>query len=130
MGKEREPGPDRNEILVVPAPRGRTALSSRRRSSLRLTARALFTSPPLTSPSRTSVSRACSRRRSASVSSSPRQNGDEPAVTTRAYELAFPLKYGCNPHQVTGAPGSRAVAIVRGGSLSPAADVSPCCGCN
>jgi len=28
------------------------------------------------------------------------QNGEEPAVTTRAYELAFPLKYGCNPHQV------------------------------
>ena len=28
------------------------------------------------------------------------QNGEEPVVTTRAYELAFPLKYGCNPHQV------------------------------
>eukprot|EP00286_Rhodomonas_abbreviata_P019400 CAMPEP_0181298410 /NCGR_PEP_ID=MMETSP1101-20121128/5764_1 /TAXON_ID=46948 /ORGANISM="Rhodomonas abbreviata, Strain Caron Lab Isolate" /LENGTH=603 /DNA_ID=CAMNT_0023403423 /DNA_START=218 /DNA_END=2029 /DNA_ORIENTATION=+ len=28
------------------------------------------------------------------------QNEEEPAVTTRAYELAFPLKYGCNPHQL------------------------------
>jgi len=28
------------------------------------------------------------------------QNNEEPAVTTRAYELAFPLKYGCNPHQL------------------------------
>jgi phosphoribosylaminoimidazolecarboxamide formyltransferase/IMP cyclohydrolase len=28
------------------------------------------------------------------------QNQEEPAIVTRAYELAFPLKYGCNPHQV------------------------------
>ena len=27
------------------------------------------------------------------------QNEETPAVVTRAYELDFPLKYGCNPHQ-------------------------------
>ena len=28
------------------------------------------------------------------------QNQETPAVVTRAYELDFPLKYGCNPHQL------------------------------
>jgi len=28
------------------------------------------------------------------------QNGEEPVIMTRAYEPAFPLKYGCNPHQL------------------------------
>jgi len=28
------------------------------------------------------------------------QNEETPAVMTRAYELDFPLKYGCNPHQL------------------------------
>uniref|UniRef100_A0A7S4NFP7 MGS-like domain-containing protein n=1 Tax=Guillardia theta TaxID=55529 RepID=A0A7S4NFP7_GUITH len=28
------------------------------------------------------------------------QNQETPAVVTRAYDLAFPLKYGCNPHQL------------------------------
>ena len=28
------------------------------------------------------------------------QNEETPAVVTRAYELDFPLKYGCNPHQL------------------------------
>jgi phosphoribosylaminoimidazolecarboxamide formyltransferase/IMP cyclohydrolase len=28
------------------------------------------------------------------------QNNEEPAIVTRPYQLAFPLKYGCNPHQL------------------------------
>eukprot|EP00283_Hemiselmis_rufescens_P005866 CAMPEP_0173426594 /NCGR_PEP_ID=MMETSP1357-20121228/6021_1 /TAXON_ID=77926 /ORGANISM="Hemiselmis rufescens, Strain PCC563" /LENGTH=610 /DNA_ID=CAMNT_0014390297 /DNA_START=1 /DNA_END=1833 /DNA_ORIENTATION=+ len=28
------------------------------------------------------------------------QNEEEPVITTRAYQTAFPLKYGCNPHQL------------------------------
>jgi len=28
------------------------------------------------------------------------QNQEEPTIVTRGYELAFPLKYGCNSHQV------------------------------